>query len=103
MSDQATKRPWRVVHPTSAIADVLDGQDLIVARCGKNQAEQDAALIVEAVNAYDGLRAENQRMREALERCKEAMNAHMKRYGPTPNIVTAENIAAAALSLAQEA
>lgn len=35
---------------------------------------------------------------EALEKCKEAMQAHMKRYGPTPNIVTAENIAADVLA-----
>jgi hypothetical protein len=36
-------------------------------------------------------------MYEALQQCKEAMNAHMRRYGPTPNIVTAENIAASIL------
>ena len=63
---QATKRPWKVIKHSPAIADVLDGNGLIVARCGKNQAEQDAALIVAAVNSHDALLAQNRAMREVL-------------------------------------
>ena len=80
MSAQATKRPWKVIKHSPAIADVLDGNGLIVARCGKNQAEQDAALIVAAVNSHDALLAQNRAMREALELAQDFLiGAHLPR------------------------
>lgn len=78
----ATPRPWtilpkklmgqygglRFLDPVNNIAHyVNEGKDdkweVIAALVGN----EDAALIVEAVNAYDALRAENQALRKALK------------------------------------
>lgn len=74
-ADKATPRPWKVINQGPSIADVLDGHKLIIARCITCDAEQDAALIVEAVNSYDGLREENARMKASIGTLKMLIRA----------------------------
>lgn len=75
-NDQATKRPWfaddgqqegdklYILGPGGCyIAQLDDSEDDPYG----DEKKGNAALIVEAVNAYDTLREQNQAMREALE------------------------------------
>lgn len=66
MSDisKATPRPWRVV---GLYNDRIMGADGTIS-FSLPYRDVDALLMVEAVNAYDTLRAENARLREALHR-----------------------------------
>lgn len=68
----ATPRPWRLDLGAFGVW----GCHVPVAACGffeempKEEATANAVLIVEAVNAYDALRAENGRLRKACRLAK---------------------------------
>lgn len=67
----ATPRPWTLGRKHDYLAKVMvTAAEAYIADCEQNDIAEDqanAALIVEAVNAYDAVKAENARLREALE------------------------------------
>lgn len=75
MSDEPIPRPWRVNESIGGWRScVSDANGNPVASCWgggpteqQEKAEAAAALIVDAVNEHDRLRADCERMREALE------------------------------------
>ncbi len=70
MDDLATPRPWYVGHSYDGSGWVDIGHDSHTIASARNDETEtnkaNAALIVKAVNAYDSLTAENQRLSDAL-------------------------------------
>lgn len=81
LTDKATARPWKHYHSKlrpqfSVVIDEIHGADgeTVVAWPGfdgltpKSRLKANISLIVDAVNAYDALRARNAELEEALRR-----------------------------------
>jgi len=84
MSEKHTpfsRLPWEV-HTN------LLGEPDIYAQGGLNpvaMVDEDCHFIVEAVNNHDRLKAENERLREALEEAVEVIKQDLVDIGPCPN------------------
>jgi len=91
----ATARPWYHFAQERVIAQSDDPDSPGIAT---TERDDDAALIVEAVNAYDALRAENARLRAALEAVEPMLATHHARCPDVGDVCHAHAIVQAALA-----
>jgi hypothetical protein len=77
--ENATPRPWAAIGSEKVVHRLDALTDLVVAEIETGNGS-DAALIVEAVNAYGTLRAENERLKAAI-RAILAVETHLLHCG----------------------
>ena len=77
-TSKATQRPWHAhFNNVRFKAGSLDGHIAYCEARGTVEDYANAALIVEAVNSYDALRAENKVLREACEAAAGILRDHV--------------------------